>query len=122
MVQPVVIFFLFLASVFALVHWFAVGASLYWHFWWFDILMHFWGGILIALGVVALTTFRRITIKPSYGLVLAVSLFIVISWEFFEWQVGLFVPELHFPDAIYDVSLGIVGGLLGYWILRRFKI
>ena len=122
MVQPVVLLFLFLSTIFATVHWFAIEASLYWHFWWFDILMHFWGGILIALGIVAITTFRRITIKPSYGLVLIVSLVTVVSWEFFEWQVGLFDPELHFPDAMYDMILGVLGGLLGYLILKRFKI
>jgi len=122
MIQPVVILFLVIAFIFAVIHVIAVEASLYWYYWWFDIVMHFWGGLLIALGVVSLTTFRRITITPSYTLVFCVSVVIVLSWEIFEWQVGLFDPELYFKDAIYDVTLGLAGGLLGYSILKRFKI
>jgi glycopeptide antibiotics resistance protein len=122
MIQPIVILFVIIAFIFAVVHAVAVAGSFYWHYWWFDIVMHFWGGLLIALGVVSLTTFRRISITPSYKLILGVTLFIVLAWEFFEWQVGLFVPALHLPDAIYDVTLGLSGGLLGYWVIRHFKI
>lgn len=122
MLQPVVILFLVIASMFAVVHTVAVEASLYWHYWWFDVVMHFWGGLLIALGVFSLTTFRRFSLKPTVWLVLGVASVIVLGWEFFEWQIGLFNPALHFPDAIYDVTLGLTGGLLGYIILKRFKI
>jgi hypothetical protein len=122
MIQPVVIFFIVAGSIFAAVHWVAVEASLYWHYWWFDILMHFWGGTLIALGVVSLTSFRSVKYVASYKLVFLVALVIVITWEFFEWQIGLFTPALQWPDALYDVMLGLTGGLLGYWALRGRKI
>lgn len=122
MIQPVVILFVIVSTMFAATHWVAVEASLYWHYWWFDVVMHFWGGLLIALGVFALTTFRRITLKPTISLVLGTALVLVLGWEYFEWQVGLFNPDIHLPDAIYDITLGLTGGLLGYLILKRFKI
>lgn len=122
MIQPIVILFLIIASIFALVHTVAVEASLYWHYWWFDIVMHFWGGLLIALGVVSITTFRCVTLRPTFSLVFGVVCVIAIGWEFFEWQVGLFNPAIHIPDTIYDVTMGLTGGLLGYLILKHLKI
>lgn len=122
MIQPIVILFVVLAGIFAAVHQFAVEASLYWYFWWFDILMHFWGGLLIALGIFALATFRRLTFKPTLSVVFVVAVGFVVSWEAFEWYVGLFNPALHLTDAVMDMFLGIAGALLGYLVLKRFKI
>ena len=122
MIQPVVILFVAVALVFACVHWVAIGASLYWYYWWFDIMMHFWGGFLIAFGVFALTTFRRITLKPTFKIILLALVVLTLAWELFEWRVGLFDPELHLNDALQDILFAFVGGMLGYGLLRRFNI
>lgn len=122
MIQPIVLLFLAVAGVFAVVHQFAVEASLYWYYWWFDILMHFWGGVLIAFGIYSLATFRRLTFKPTLSLVFVVAVGVVVLWEVFEWYVGLFDPALHLTDALTDMFLGITGALIGYLVLKRFKI
>ena len=46
-----VILFLLSALAFAVTHLVATAGSLYWYYWWFDIVMHFWGGLLLGLGV-----------------------------------------------------------------------
>lgn len=84
--------------------------------------MHFWGGMLITLGVVSLTTFRRIRLQPTIGLIMSVALAIVISWELFEWQIGLLDPQLHWFDSLSDMILGLLGGLTGYVLFKRYKI
>jgi hypothetical protein len=122
MIQPIVIAFVFLALVFSLTHWIAVTTSLYWYYWWFDILMHFWGGLLIAFGIVSLTTFRSVRLRPTLRLIFGVSLLFVLAWEFFEWQVGLLDPQLHWLDSLSDISLGLLGGLTGYALFKRYKI
>lgn len=111
-----------LAAVFAAAHRLAVEASLYWYFWWFDILMHFWGGLLIGLGIFALATFRRLTFKPKLSVVFVVAVGFVVSWEVFEWYIGILDPALHLKDTLMDMFLGVFGALLSYLILKRFKI
>lgn len=122
MIHPVVVLFVAIALIFACTHWIAIEAYLYWHYWWFDILMHFWGGFLIAFGVVSLTTFRRITIKPTYPVVFVIALMAVCTWELFEWNVGLMDPALHWQDALEDMFLGLLGSMLGLALLKSFDI
>ncbi len=122
MIQPVVIFFVVLSLIFASTHGIAVSASLYWYYWWFDILMHFWGGLLIALGVTTLATFRRFDFKSSYRLVFLTSVALVIVWELFEWIIGVVSPQEYWIDTSIDMFLGIFGATVGYVMLKRFKI
>lgn len=119
MIQPIVVLFILISAVFAIVHMFAVEASLYWYFWWFDIVMHSWGGVLITLGLFALGTFSRIRKQPSALFTLAVLLFVVTIWEVFEWRAGLFDPETHLVDTALDMILGTVAGLVTYVILKK---
>jgi hypothetical protein len=119
MLQPIVLLFIPIALAFSLVHVFALETSLYWHYWWFDILMHFWGGLLIALGVVSLTSFRRVTFRPTYKLVFVVTTIMVLLWEVFEWQAGIIDPWLEWPDTLLDIVLGFAGSTLGFLLLKK---
>ena len=97
-------------------------ASLYWSIWWFDILMHFWGGILIGVGLHVLGTFSLLRLKPTLPLLILVLVVVTFSWELFEWWVSLWQPENYVIDTIIDVFLGFSGGLLAHAYLRRYKI
>ena len=112
-------FFLLFAIFFAAVHRVAMVASLYWYYPWFDIVMHFWGGILVALGVVALTSFRVITIRPSFRITMLVLFTAMISWEIFERLAGLYSPETYIFDTSKDLLVGLVGGIVGYLLFRK---
>ncbi len=122
MINGRVILFLILSSLFAFVHYLAITASLYWYYWWFDSVMHFWGGILIGLGVHAVCTFSRLKIKPTVGMVLIVLVLITGTWEVFERAVGLFDPTTYFFDTAKDITLGFIGGLLAHIVLRKYTI
>jgi hypothetical protein len=121
MIQPVVLIFLVISAFFAFVHFLAVEMSLYWYYWWFDILMHFWGGLLIALGVVVLSTFRKLSIKPTFGTVVLIALGFVIVWELFEWQAGLYAYGFDVYDTALDMFLGVTGAIIGQRLLRSVR-
>lgn len=122
MPQAIVWIFLLTSSVFAAVHNFAVTASLYWYYWWFDILMHFWGGALVVVGVYALCSLKHVPLKPT-AFIIFMTLFIAMgTWEIFEWQAGLFDPATHMFDTIKDVLVGLTGGLVGYLAAIRLRI
>lgn len=121
MIQPIVLIFLAISAFFAFVHFVAVETSLYWYYWWFDIVMHFWGGLLIALGVVSLSTFRRITFKPTFVSVTLVALVFVTVWELFEWKSGLYVLGFDLFDTSLDMFLGVSGAIIGQRLLRGVR-
>jgi fatty-acid desaturase len=118
--KHLVFIFLFLSALFATTHWFAVEASLYWYLWWFDLVMHFWGGMMIALGVHMLSSFSIFPFRPVLPVILAVLLFVTGVWEVFEWSVGLFDPVSHFRDTSIDIIMGFGGGILAHLGLRRY--
>lgn len=122
MPQAIVWIFLLSSSMFATVHNLAVRTSLYWYYSWFDIVMHFWGGILVVLGVYALCSLKHIPLKPSQVLIFATLFFAMISWEFFEWQAGLFDPHTYIADTFKDLVVGFLGGLVGYFASVRLRI
>jgi hypothetical protein len=122
MTRKRLIFFLLLSVAFATTHYFAVLASLYWYYSWFDIVMHFWGGGLIALGVHSLSTFSFVHCRPDYKIILGVLILITGTWEIFEWFVGLYEPATYLLDTAKDVIVGFSGGLLAHTILRRYTI
>lgn len=122
MPNRLVIIFLVLSIIFALVHIFAMKLSLYWFHWWFDILMHFWGGTLIGLGVHALATLPKISHFPTTKLVLIVLFVATVSWEIFERAAGLYDPATYVIDTSQDIILGFSGGLLAHFLLRAYRM
>lgn len=122
MLKPIVWIFLGVSLVFAAAHVFFIFTYLYWYHWWLDSVMHFWGGGLITVGVHALATFSRIHIKPTFAIVLSVLVIIIVSWELFEWGVGLFDPRTHVFDTTKDVILGLTSGILMQFLVTRRTI
>lgn len=111
--------FLFSSLAFAATHLIASAGSLYWYYWWFDIFMHFWGGLLLGLGVHALCRLQRIPVKPTFFVVIITLATATISWELFERFTGLYSPIQYILDTTLDVLLGFGGGLLAHFILSH---
>ena len=122
MPQAIVWIFLAVSSVFAAVHNFAVTTSLYWYYSWFDIVMHFWGGILVVVGVYAICSLKHIPLKPTTLLIFSTLIVIMLAWEFFEWKMGLFDPLVHVADTTKDLIVGLLGGLVGYLVALRLRM
>ena len=81
--------------------------------------MHFWGGLLIGLGVHSFATFKLIQIRPKLSLVLAVIFVVAVSWEVFEWFAGLYDPTTYLVDTSKDLVFGFSGGLFTHFVLNN---
>jgi len=114
-----VLLFLLLSLAFAVTHLVATAGSLYWYYWWFDILMHFWGGLLLGLGVHALCRLKSVSVRTTWFVVAVTITAAAISWELFEWFTGLYNPIRYTMDTTQDVLLGFGGGLLAHFILSH---
>lgn len=117
-----VIIFLVLSAAFAAVHLLALKASLYWYFWWFDVVMHFWGGILIGLGVYTLCTLSRFRCRVTLKMILIALVIATGTWEIFEWWADLWQPTAYYFDTVQDIALGFGGGLLAHVVLKTDTI
>lgn len=122
MVHGIVIVFLVLATIFALVHAFAVTLSLYWYYWWFDVLMHLWGGVLLGLGIHTLSTFKWFRFQLTIVFLSSFLLVVTVGWEVFERFTGLYSPIGYIADTSQDLLLGIGGGLLTHFLLKTYRM
>jgi len=114
-----VILFLLSGLAFAATHLVATAGSLYWYYWWFDIVMHFWGGFLLGLGVHALCRLESVPLRPTLSVVVAVITVATVGWELFEWFTGLYNPISYAADTFLDIMLGFSGGLLTHFIFSH---
>ena len=117
------VFFLVLFSVLASIHIIALKLFLYWKFSWFDIPMHFLGGVVVTLGLFTLYDLkflikeRHLQLFPVILIVFAVAL----AWEVYEILIGVPIDENYVIDTLTDLSMGLFGGLVGYSIGRSIK-
>ncbi len=112
--------FLLTFATLAAVHGVATATALYWHFWWFDMPMHFFGGSIVALGLFTLADLSFPLPRWLFRTVpfLFVVLLIALVWEFFELWAGIPVEPDYLLDTGIDLTLGLAGGLLGYRLGR----
>lgn len=101
----------FVALVIAVLHILAVAFYLYSFYWWFDIPLHFLGGL--SVGLTALYWRGRIApFAAAAGAALAFGL----MWELFEYAAGITLNGIgSYPlDTVKDLFLDAAGGLLAY--------
>ncbi|MEN9582102.1 MAG: hypothetical protein RL641_56 [Candidatus Parcubacteria bacterium] len=85
--------------------------------WWYDMLMHFSGGIMI--GTVALLFAFTSTFPwfgtptiPKYFRIIFAILFAIIFWEATEFSLSIIGgDEFHMLDSVSDMCLGAAGAL-----------
>jgi hypothetical protein len=107
----------------AALHILAIELSLYWHFWWFDIPMHFFGGVIVALGLYVLRDLRVPLPSLLYRRVpfLCAVLAVALSWEAFELFAGIPIESDFVVDTVTDLVMGVTGGLLGFHLGRALS-
>lgn len=117
MLQLTTILFLIAFSTLAVIHHIAIKLYLYWRLPWFDIPMHAFGGVIVALG---LYTLRDLKLFPSKFLkplpILGFVLVIALLWEAFEFFTGIPIVGNYYVDSVSDVAIGLIGALIGYFI------
>lgn len=110
----------FPAAVF-IVHVLTIGVYEVW--WWYDIPMHFLGGVSIAVGsAVFLASFPKTALPKDvprwFSVVLLVGLTMIfgVLWEFAEFGFDWFfhtVNQQGVRDTMGDLAMDLVGGCVG---------
>jgi len=120
---------LLISVVIAVLHFAALEFYLYWVFPWFDVLMHFLGGLLVALiGIWSLIYVVRTRVWICFShrniLYTAVGTAIVVGvgWEIFEYINGLRVEHNYALDTITDLIMDLCGAVFAYWVVLRMHL
>jgi len=118
--------FIFLILIFQAI---AIIFYWYWRIWWFDMPMHFLGGLWVGLSVLWFVFLsKRLTVNiPQTAFSTFVTgvllVFIVaIVWEIFEYVVQVFIPrEIPYDilDTLSDIFWGLMGGVTASFSFSR---
>ncbi len=116
-----------LVCVIAVMHLLAISFHLYWTFWWYDIILHFLGGVFIGLLSLWLRFFSgyfgtpRIPARTRVFYFVGVSVLTIgIGWEVFERVLGhTWSVEGYWLDTILDVILDFLGGIVAFKFFNR---
>jgi len=126
--KPLLKEFFLAALITAILHFIALKTSLYWSTDWFDILMHFLGGVTAGLGVfffafaTGLLRGNNISKHLLFWFVLLGALVIGISWELWELFVGFTDITTDLPDTLIDIVMDAVGAICAYAIGKRYLV
>jgi hypothetical protein len=116
-----VLFLVFFSSL-ALLHFIALKLFLYWHFPWLDICMHFFGGVIVALGFFTLSDLRLYSSSfLTLTRILLLVFFVAGTWEVFELYAGIPIEDDYIQDTIIDLCMGLLGGAIGFYVAKRLS-
>ncbi len=104
-----------------------IGTSLYlyWTVIWFDMIMHFLGGLFVSLFFFSLFSFFRSGLSYVEKLVLGLvfSILVGLVWEYYELIIG--VADLrdvgYWPDTGMDIVMDTLGALVGIVSAHRME-
>lgn len=101
----------------------ALAESLYWRFWWMDVLMHGLGGLLVGAVIAYAIRYRFPVLLPrAYTLVFTGILIVGVSWEVFEYLYRIYDARNYPLDTTIDLVMDILGATIGaYAVLWRSK-
>lgn len=103
---------LFLCAALAVLNNWAIENHIFWLFVWFDVFMHFLGGVTLAVLAVGLLKKRR----PIFFVVgLAVAF---VAWEVFEYVFGVPREANYQFDTTLDVLMDTLGAVAVYVVAR----
>jgi len=119
---------LYLIIIIAILHVTAITLEFYWTIWWFDVIMHFLGGIFIGMmGILMYRHFaevRRLFAGRSPVFVaFAAALGVGILWEVYEYFTGQTAATfLSYPlDTAKDLVMDSLGGIAAGVLVGRKK-
>lgn len=118
--QRILVTALLMMVVVLVLHTLALTFYFYWQLWWFDIVMHFLGGVVVGLAALwALYGFhaQRGTVGTARQTFLWMMLAIVVvgvGWELFELRFNLYASMHYGSDTTLDLIMDAIGALLAY--------
>ncbi len=102
----------------AAMHLLGLALSLYYYFPWYDLPMHFFGGVIVALGLYVLIDLQLPLTSYLTRLwqFTALVLIVAVLWEVFEVWAGIPIESNYLLDTTIDLVLGSLGGVVGYYV------
>ncbi|NCS98796.1 hypothetical protein GW764_01270 [Candidatus Parcubacteria bacterium] len=106
---------LYLSILIAILHYISLELYLYWTISWFDILMHFLGGFLIAIFVILVlysySDFESLKKHKIFlfSLIVGMTLVVGLGWELWEIFVGFTDAINDLGDTILDIVMDVIG-------------
>lgn len=97
----------------AVLHHMALFKFYYWNYGWFDVLMHFLGGLWVALFFLWFVGWFNLPIKISVKTLVVFLVVIAFLWEAWELFYGLTnsAKEGYVVDTSVDILMGLLGTL-----------
>lgn len=103
---------LVLSALLASLQWWALKDFLYWYYVWFDVPMHFLGGV--AIGTFLVGFWYRYTPVLFLGSMIAIGL----GWEILEYLFGMPREANYILDTSIDLLMDTFGALTAYTVAR----
>lgn len=105
------------------IHVVVTKAGLYERFWWFDIPMHFVGGVLVAISITLLLQIfsqeKKIVLNSKileFLIIISITSLFAVSWEFMEFFFDFYFSS-HMQGNMTDTLKDLCMGLLGAYIV-----
>lgn len=108
---------LYIIAAVAVFHLVGTALYLYWMFWWYDILVHFFASIWVALAAVWIA--RHLGVSRTWLWSLCAVLLVSIGWELFEYVIKETGGHGFALDTLIDVIMNLLGGTVGTYIAGR---
>ena len=126
----------FILVIITLLNFFAFKFSLYWQFWWFDLFMHFLGGLVVSyISILFYKNFLKKEFKSKkevFILALGSAFLVGLTWELFEFTASLYreaplalrtlaTLQLGWLDTLTDLMADLAGGgATGYFFIKKY--
>lgn len=93
----------------------------YWTLGWYDYMMHFLGGMSIALLVAWFISHKNFSRTNALIIIFLATMIVGGAWEVFEYVNGItFAIEGYTLDTIHDLLMDALGALIvGYLYIRK---
>ena len=122
--NPLFISWTILLTMIAILHVTALEFFLYWLYPWFDIMMHFLGGLFVGLS--ALWFFFQsgyVRINQSIWNIIIVSvssiILIGVGWEIFEVMAGVPIIGNYILDTATDLVMDVIGVTVATFVFTK---
>lgn len=109
---------LIIAGAFFVLNQIALADFLYWRFWWYDVMMHFLGGVVnggFAVWIAA-RFFPNMSRRQLFFVGLAAIAVIGVGWEVFEFFTGQYIDQANVAaDTAQDLLMDTLG-MIAVWL------
>ena len=117
------LFIIILSFIVAVAHVVALNFYFYWTFWWFDLSVHFLGGLWVALTSLWIYLFihseKELGRRKTFFIVFTAIIVVGGLWEAFEYFAGISPGDNFIMDTTTDILMDLLGASAGLLYFRK---